>query len=70
MSPHPENVRLAVVEQKVEHIEKKVDGMESKVNEMHAVLMRVQGVKGAIFFILACVAGGSSLITYIVSHWK
>lgn len=61
---HP-NERLAVLEQKFEHLEDQMQSMSRKVDEMHAVLLQAKGFK-TIFIVLGTTIAG---VFGAVAHW-
>lgn len=60
-----DNERLAVLEQKVEHMETQVERMSTKVDQMHEILLQAKGVK--IILVLMGTAAISTLGA--VAHW-
>ena len=61
---HP-NERLAVLEQKFEHLEDQMQSMARKVDEMHSVLLQAKGFKIPFVVIGTAIAGAMGAI----SHW-
>jgi hypothetical protein len=61
---HP-NERLAVLEQKFEHLEDQMQSMARKVDEMHAVLLQAKGFKTVFIVLGTTVAGAFGAI----GHW-
>lgn len=57
--------RLAVLEQKFQHLEDQMQGMSSKVDEMHEVLLQAKGLK-MVFVLLATAAAG---VFGAIGHW-
>lgn len=68
MSPD-ERERLAVLEQKFEHLEVDVQRMAGKVDDMHAVLMAARGVRWAVITMAGIVGFIGGVIAALV-HWR
>lgn len=61
------DARLAVLEQRVEHLERQIDAMALQVAEMHGALMQAKGVKLALVVLATVVVATiGPLVTWLL----
>ncbi|MCC6775615.1 MAG: hypothetical protein IT537_03105 [Hyphomicrobiales bacterium] len=63
-----ENERLAVLEQRVQHMEGQVETMATKVDEMHAILLQAKGVRWTVLTVASIVGTLTAALMWMAQH--